>query len=235
MKILTYNISWEAMTGSPYGSAGDLGRQCGNNICFNNVIKYIKKIPLDFIALQECARSDEIIKELNHENYNYFKNKNGKETILTLYKKKYELLDFKKGYFTKGRPYHALYFKNFIFVNLHYLGASNTEKVSIIEKFKFLDKNKKIILAGDFNLNFNYCDEIIYENKKIIIGDFVCLNPQVSCCSTRKNERKFDYGDCIFTNYLFTIKENKKGKNIIKNKNLISHLSSDHYPIYSEV
>lgn len=58
--ILTYNVSWEAMSGSAQGSAREYGRKCrsaihhsGHNVCFWNVVYVCSQTPYALVGLQE--------------------------------------------------------------------------------------------------------------------------------------------------------------------------------------
>ena len=176
MRILSYNVSWEAMTNSSYGSAGNLGRKCTNNICMDNITNYInavnknknKKGLLDFIALQEITLFDLFSSKITDfkSNYYYIESVSGPENLITCFLKKYVLIEkycssFRPG---KGRPFHILYFhvggEKIIFINLHYcnrfdicnLQRALTKGIKSMSKIKDLDKCR-VIVAGDFNFN----------------------------------------------------------------------------------
>ena len=256
MRLLTYNISWECMTNSSTGSAGELGQKCKDDICLKNIAKYINFVNekinyLDFILLQEASNYKKIfgyIKDFNKK-YNYVLSKSGKEYIITCYKKKYKLLKLIKGNFVHGRPYHILIFKDLILINIHYCGYNNLWRGDACDiqkefssKYNSLGKidHKKIIIAGDFNYNINKSKSFfqIYEKQGLLYfkpfkqeEKYVFVkNPVKSCCSTSdKDDKKMNnIGDFIMT-------ENKYTINKIYYRNIIKGLSSDHMPVFCDV
>ena len=92
-KILTYNVCWGCMIGPPKGkhnqSASKLVDKCTHDKCLNNVCTTINNGgPFDLIALQECARFEDIKKRLkrNYKSiYHIVKTNNADIEFATLY------------------------------------------------------------------------------------------------------------------------------------------------------
>jgi hypothetical protein len=141
INILSWNISWEAMTGTSKLNMKPLVGRCGSklannlNQCGQNVVNYIDTSPInyDFVAFQEASKWWHIynnstkLKTMD----GYVHHKQDKSELVTFYdSKKYQLQVFKTGNInvnesTSNRPYHILYLtgksdgQHYIFINLH--------------------------------------------------------------------------------------------------------------------
>jgi len=123
IKVLSWNISWEAMT----AKVGTFGEKCSQNSCIEVVSNFIHKYsPFDFIALQEATNYENITNNSNylHTILNEFRNVPGKEDMVTFYNKKYELDDginkINSYMENAGRSMQILFFKNKLcFINAH--------------------------------------------------------------------------------------------------------------------
>lgn len=130
IKILTWNISWEAMK----AQAETFGAKCAPNICHNNVRDKIVEINttkgLDFILLQEAQIDYNDLQQKLGVNYNYIIYKNGRAgneefSIIfynqTIWKVSKEI----KWGFHAGRPFIIALFQkigtkqNILITNLH--------------------------------------------------------------------------------------------------------------------
>ena len=177
MKVLTFNICWEAMTMNKKelkrngGHAKDLGEKCILNksgdatICLDNIVKLIDSSKnYDVIALQEALNFRSLIKKsVELKKMSYFKSRSGKELLITFYNKdKYKLVSSRKGEFVIGRPFHIIELidnngKRYFIVNLHTGHGLLCRKSYVEGKLnKFLRKNLNItngnlIILGDFN------------------------------------------------------------------------------------
>lgn len=179
MKILTFNICWEAMTMNKNnlrrngGHAKYLGEKCVINkkgdatVCLDNIVKMIDhEKTYDVIALQEALNYQTLIKKSRAlKKMKYYKSRSGKEILITFYNRnKYKLVKAFHSEFVKGRPFHVIILKNnrgkqIVVVNLH-TGHKELSKKLYIQKTldKFLREtidltNKKLIVLGDFNNN----------------------------------------------------------------------------------
>ena len=138
IKILTWNISWEAMTGqiSPRtGLDGTICNMAGMNVCLNNVLNKIVEINtlngLDFILLQEAEIDPDILKTRLNEKYNYISyNKltttpKKEESIIFYNNTKYIIKKQILWSFFPGRPFIIALFQNIatqqniLITNLH--------------------------------------------------------------------------------------------------------------------
>jgi hypothetical protein len=183
MKILSYNVSWECMTNSSSGSAGELGYLCmkkskNNYYCKNNFIHFLKnsfnnESIYDIISLQEASNLFDIqnlLPELNYLNYDTYKSTSKNEIMITIFNKnKFKIIKKIYGEFKSGRPLQIFIIKNLmdneniIFVNLHYctLNINNKECLSLTDTLTYYLKK----------INPNY-QNIYYNYRIIITGDF---------------------------------------------------------------
>lgn len=172
IKILSYNISWESMSGSVKNWT-----LCSNNtnpndskhnsVCVNNIadvfkqdlesgfkksrrqnynIKSIHKDNnnLDFITLQESTDFKKLI-ELSSQlkNMKYEVHNSGLDVMTTFWKPKYKLLYTIKGEFEKGRPWMAIVFNiGVCLVNVHCGHYSTNEHYKKMEKMLFTIKEE---------------------------------------------------------------------------------------------
>ena len=174
--ILSYNISWESMSGTDKNWS-----LCNNNtdknnpkhvsVCVNNVSSvFDDNQNLDFVTLQEATDYKKLIIQSSRlKNMNYKKHKSGLDMMVTFWDKKYKLQDKIIGEFEEGRPWMATIFtnnskRNICLINVH-MGHYDTEKQIKMMDNMFLDikfklKNKlkeknteklRYIISGDFN------------------------------------------------------------------------------------
>ena len=118
LSILSYNISWESMSGSVSKWA-----LCNNNtntnnprhssVCVNNISSvFDSSHELDFITLQEATDYNKLIKESDRLKQMKFEvHKSGLDTIVTFWdSKKFKLKQKILGEFENGRPWMATMF-----------------------------------------------------------------------------------------------------------------------------
>lgn len=235
--IISYNISWESMSGKKTDWA-----LCNNNknindpkhysVCVNNVSSVFDTASsqLDFVTLQEATDFKKLIKESPRlKNMDYLVHYSGLDCIVTFWNKKYKLKKNIDGEFENGRPWLATLFTNGICVINVHMGHYNTEKqLSMMEKM-FLDiknkikqnKNIRYIIAGDFNYDikrfgnsrnyFTLDNTKLYYNKKHIL----------TCCINRRK-----HNDHVIDSLESPI-------NITIPK--VNYMASDHKPILVEV
>lgn len=166
MKILTYNVSWQSMTGLTRNwdfcntTLDDLDNRHFTK-CIQGVTTMIDENgPFDFVALQEASNYELIIDDSTClRKMNHLIHKSGKEFMLTFWNSSHNLIMDIKGDFQKGRPWHALIFNDICFVNIHaghysmeILGKKLAQMISSIKKHL---TTQRIIIAGDFNFPIN--------------------------------------------------------------------------------
>ena len=185
IKVLTYNIAWEAMT---------VGMSCQLDVppnnptqtqCLNNVSRFIETNgPYDFIGLQESTNFNLIQATANLQNYRFISHIEQNEEIVTFYDPKYSLDDtysiiggnigrigrgppddrLPLGIKEEGRPILILFFKNNLCViSMH---ASHRNDIN-----NFLQRLDEIL-----NLRAYSADKEVYLTKLrtynlIIMGD----------------------------------------------------------------
>lgn len=194
LSIVSYNLLWTIKDDD----------KLKNNV-INNIDTTKDYYNPDFFCFQEASYYKKIIK-LFDNNYSYHVNFSGDEQMLTIWKKRFELIKYYDGEFDKGRPfcifilYDTKLFNKFILINLHAGHIKNTYS-SI---FKILQKKidehthtikdiTRIVLTGDFNRNIN--KQINSDDNLILyVGDnkfkffYSNIKEKNSCCSkTGKN------------------------------------------------
>ena len=183
MRILTYNISWECMTNSTLGSAGELGNICmqkskNNFYCKNNFIHFLKdkfnnNILYDAISLQEASNLNDIhilLPELQNLNYKIFHSISNNEKMITIFNLNiFKIINFINGEFKSGRPLQIFILKNLntneniIYVNLHYC--------TLNKDFNSCGNLTNILTDYLKKIEINYYK--LYQNYRIILtGDF---------------------------------------------------------------
>ena len=187
LSILSYNISWESMSGSVSKWA-----LCNNNtntnnlrhssVCVNNISSVFDSgNELDFITLQEATDYNKLIKESDRLKQMKFEvHKSALDTIVTFWdSNKFNLKQKILGEFENGRPWMAIMFNyvrksnnhsnisyDLCLINVHMGHYDKDEEFKKLEKM-MLDintKNKK-------NLKNNNNTNIIAK-RYIISGDF---------------------------------------------------------------
>lgn len=139
--VLSYNISYEAMTNNPRGSAGALGMKCvpvssGSKltVCANHMAQMIDKIPssvgknnFDIVGCQESSRWYELQAASNAlSQLKSYNSKAGRSEMVTFYNdKKYQLDKHAHSSFDYDRPFQILVLSEIsssngiIFINAH--------------------------------------------------------------------------------------------------------------------
>lgn len=185
--VLTYNVSYQAMSNNPSGTAGSLGRKCvpvspGNRltICAQNMANAIDAMPaalgveaFDFVGIQEASRIDELqaAAEESLRPMAIERSRSGHSELASFYDpQRYDCYRFIPGEFSYGRPFHILYCtriedgRGIIFINLH-----NAHSTS----FAWIAGHLSAVHEG---LDLKAQDEALSEeergNRIIAIGDF---------------------------------------------------------------
>jgi hypothetical protein len=215
LTILSYNVSWEAMTSNTIGqfklcTANDLNNGlCKSNI-LSNISSNIKKYNPDFATFQEASEHQDIIELFDYNIYEHHINNSGKETMLSIWnKKKFTLVKASDSEFEEGRPFTIIILtnnkskKNIALINLHAGHKPDTRK-NIFDKINnFIKSNisyrikksiSRLIMCGDFNRN-------VYED---ITSDYIIkfidefelkrfINKKQTCCSVIGHGHKHVY------------------------------------------
>jgi hypothetical protein len=203
IKILSYNISWESMSGAvkSWGLCSNNTNPNNpkhNSVCVGNIVEAFEQ-DLDFITLQESTDFKKLIelssqlKKMKYEVHN-----SSLDVITTLWKPKYKLLYTIKGEFEKGRPWMATVFKGGIcLINVHFGHYDDTEEYRKMKNMLFTIKEeirkkgyskevKRYIISGDFNYNIKDFGD---SNKIIRInGTKFYYHPKhiLTCCIKRR-------------------------------------------------
>jgi endonuclease/exonuclease/phosphatase family metal-dependent hydrolase len=207
LKVLSYNISWESMSGAKKDWALCSNNDNPNNpkhssVCVSNIAKVINNNPTDFIILQEATDYNKLLDEcpiLNKMKYKV--HKSGLDVVITFWDAKYKMVDSLEGEFEKGRPWLAIMFNNGLcFINVHFGHYDSIEEykklenvIKIITARMSTSKTKinRFIIAGDFNYDIKD-----FGNNKGIInldGNRFYHHPKhmLTCCVSRR--RHYDH------------------------------------------
>lgn len=197
IKIFSYNVSWESMTGkkSSWRFCNTTNRHSNrnNHVCIQNVAHIIDENckTCDFITLQEAANYKDIIDNSKIlKKMDYLVHKSGPEYMITFWDKEYTLDKYYHGEFESGRPYQILMFSNMCIVNIH-MGHYDLKKLkSQLNKIvKGINKKYKyrIIISGDFNYDITG-HSIVLDNIKFKIN-----KRKFNTCCNPYNTRQFDH------------------------------------------
>jgi hypothetical protein len=199
--VISYNISWEAMTGSATGTAGDLGQHCatqsiGHTVgapttCLYNVQDFLQKEVNDpsknicFIGLQEAALWKTIVKDKGVlQKMRYVQHSIKKDTydvdLCTLYDAtKFKVLGAKWGNLVAVgdvRPYHIIFLRRIsndaIYIFIN-LHNGHTEDKDKLEKALTRDIDNYIDLENGTNIYFENIQVVkkIKKTSGIITSD----------------------------------------------------------------
>ena len=251
ISILSYNISWESMTGSDKNwdlcnNNTDINNPKHNSICVSNISNVINENPADFITLQEATDYKQLIKQCPKlSKMLYQTHISGLDCLATFWNSKYKCIKTITGEFEKGRPWMAILFSNKIcLINVH-LGHYNGN--TVYNKLQTLIITVKQTINNMFNNTntFNNTINNTFNNNTqtrfIISGDFNYDIKKFSS-NTLPNTIKLDNIDfyyhqkhiltcCInrITHYDHVIDTYNKPLDIhIPN---VKYLASDHKPI----
>lgn len=207
IKILSYNISWESMSGAvkSWGLCSNNTNPNNpkhNSVCVGNIAEAFKQ-DLDFVTLQESTDFKKLI-ELSPQlkKMKYEVHSSGLDVMTTFWKPKYKLLDTIKGEFEKGRPWMATVFNDeydsiICLINVHFGHYDDNEEYRKMENMLFTIKEeirkkefskevKRYIISGDFNYNIKDFGD---SNKIIRInGTKFYYHPKhiLTCCIKRR-------------------------------------------------
>lgn len=255
IRILTYNLCWEAFEGAKTGI--DMTKCIINseNKCTNNISKIILDFSrdYDFMAFQEVGNKE--IEKLDLpesfiRKYSYETEKQNLDKVITYYNKnKYTLKKVVKGNIClnnfQRRSYLGLIFnEKVIIINVHFPHKDFNEILEkLIKKFsresEFLDTNYNIILCGDFNHkpNVELLNKLMrkYGINKEFYEKNISFN---TCCRSGNSIGKEYFGqfDNIITTFgkpitYETITDEKIGK---FTRDGFTY-TSDHLPVYAEL
>ena len=230
-------------------SAYHLAKECklrkdltGINVCLKNIVNFLDKIDLDFIALQEATNWKKIINESSKlKKMKFIHHKSENEDMVSFYNPKlFKLEAVKVGNIIDGRPYQILFLNDknknkFIIINLH--NAHNTNRKILEQAFsKKLTKGIKQYYLKNNCINLH---QVIEKNIFNIISKYT--NPHVIILGDFNDEganfwkilKPFKYNSLInFKN--IKVSSNKKPPNTCFtpnhiNKSLRKTLNDDKY------
>lgn len=166
MKIMTYNVCWEALEATKGRVDMSKCMDKTKNRCFANIVEIINdklKQEYDFICLQEInmKQVNNMAVYLSLDNYNILKKEIFPAGIITLYHNKYKLIKKYTGNLIDSkidrRPYIiSLFTNNTVLVNIHMPHVRQYDAILILKtklyKLKpFINKQTIFIICGDFN------------------------------------------------------------------------------------
>jgi len=248
ISILSYNISWESMSGSVKSWAlcsnnTDITNSKHNSICISNIAKVINENKTDFITLQEATEYKKLFIECPRlSKMTYETHKSGLDVIATFWNNKYKYIKKITGEFENGRPWMAIIFSNGIcLINVHLGHYNHNEVYQKLHNLIHTIKNtyntdtiliKRYIISGDFN----------YDIKKLWEGSIFTFTHKPNPTNTLKLDNTIFYYHpkniltcCVNRSKHFDHVIDTKGKphNIyIPN---VEYMASDHKPIIAEL
>lgn len=258
IKVLSYNISFQAMIGKAIGTVYKAcpKRVDNNKIteCLSNVAKYIENTgPYDLIGLQEASNWQDIINQSKKlQNMKYETTRSDQEEMISFYNPNKFILDDDnaviKGEFGPGRPFQILLFKQKIcFINVHpghsgdYKNFDNKVNEYInkyvsgqgYNKTKILNKLKSydIIIVGDFNSELTSFDNKFFkfiDNGRTFYGK-TDIKTKTCCDSNELVGKNMEY---TFDHILYT-KEGKHKTQVVGPP--LGTLQSDHLPVIASI
>lgn len=230
---LSYNISWESMSGSVKdwdlcSNNTDKNNPKHNSICISNIGTVINENKTDFVTLQEAGDYKKLLAICPHLSTMHYKTyKSGLNVIVTFWNNKYKFIKKITGEFSKGRPWMAIIFSGELCViNVHFGHYKHYEEYnklkSIIHdiKHELADTNifiKRYIIAGDFNYDIK---KLSNNSGKINLDNIIFYyHPKhlLTCCV-----RRITHYDHIIDSY------KTPNKIFIPN---VKYMASDHKPI----
>lgn len=262
LKLLSFNISWEAMSGQNNKTFICKGMGKGKrNECLNNFKTFLKNTikegKFDIILLQEAENISEFIFDICiNTDMSYIERKVGKETIITIYNKVKLELDNNHSCFygnisTKendDRPFLCLFFnKELCIINIHH-DHNDIDKIDrlfsrILQVSPIcIDKlsNYQIIIGGDFN------HELENINKsKILRKEFVGKTRKFTCCDEDNGiwNKKGSLSELISekikyrSDHILISRKDRIIEELYNGATVINTemMISDHAPIFSEL
>ena len=247
LKVLTYNISWESMTGKRGWPLGP------KELCQQNVANVINNNgPYDFVGLQEASNWDKVrdfspvllnmkraaIKiQPNKEKVEYvelvsfwnpqYKENSDKRIYGDFRSLARKAIKDRAGFnfpgvdrYGGGRPYLILFFDDIktVFINAHFPHQDQQELLNLlIHTYLHQYKNYLIIIAADCNTNFN--KNIMIDGIKFTVGN----TSKNSCCLENGYTKAYDHVIANNNNDIDTVIPP------------IISPASDHYPIIATI
>ena len=165
IKVISYNISWESMSGKQANwelcsNNTDPTHPRHNSVCVGNIAGVLEDNPADFILLQEAENHNNLIKESPRlAKMGYETHVSGLDKMITFWNKKYKAARVHSGEFEQGRPWMAILFTNgWCVVNVHFGHYSREEEIHHLDKLirkirkEFANSGyNRLIVGGDFN------------------------------------------------------------------------------------
>jgi len=251
LTVLSYNVSWEAMTSNTTGyfklcTTSGLGEGICKINNLSNIALNIKKYNPDFATFQEASEHLDIIELFDPDIYEPHINTSGKETMLTLWnKKKYTLVKAYNSKFEEGRPFAIIVLKNnrsnknIALLNLHAGHRPDTQKTIFDIINDYIKKSItpaikttifRVIMSGDFNRNVyedNTSNYTVKFAQEFILKRFP--NNKRTCCSVIGYGHKHSYDHILDSKAI--ISKKILGNSVINYKILYPNHSCYNIPL----
>ena len=245
IKIMTYNVCWEAIEAKKGNIDMTKCKVKNKNKCLSNITKIINnrlEEDYDFICLQEINSTQwtNISDNMMIDDYNTIKKEVGPAGIITLYNNKYNLVKKYSGNLTDNhideRPYMILVFnENIILISLH---LSHIQQDECFEKLQkklnyvkpYVNHKTIFIICGDFNNNDptkipSFNDLLKIFNRKLK------KEPKTikTCCIPNDDKYNMSF------DHIYISSNGKYDKYRTIDKNEKNKYMSDHLPILAKV
>ena len=244
INVLTYNISWESMTGRKpnwelCSNNTDPNHPRHNSVCVSNVARVFEDNPADFVLLQEADSHEHLIQQSPRLAGMRFEfHESSRDKMITFWDKKYKHVHIVRGEFEPGRPWMAILYSNgWCVVNVHFGHYSRKDEIAqlnqLIQKIKKefshqanqpnhtnqpnLSKMTRLIIGGDFNYDIKLLGQSGMLTLDTSIEFHYHPRNLLTCCINRRvqNDHVIDTGGP-----LLDIKIPR-----------VAHMASDHKPI----
>jgi endonuclease/exonuclease/phosphatase family metal-dependent hydrolase len=201
IKIISYNLSWESMTGKEpnwvlCSNNTDPLNPRHNSVCVSNIATVLEDNLADFILLQEADNYNNLLEESHRlKQMGYEFHESDMDKMVTFWNKKYKPVKIIRDEFEKGRPWMAILYTNgWCVVNVHFGHYTREEEImklnQLVRKIKKeVNKSqsggyKRIIIGGDFNHNIKK----LGQDGKMLLDDVIFYyHPKhiLTCCINR--------------------------------------------------
>lgn len=243
MKVMTYNVCWEALEAVKTGIDMKFCKVKTKNKCAINISSIINnklKQEYDFICLQEIniKQWDNISTNMALDNYNILKKEILPSGMLILYHNKYTLIKKYSGNLVDTlrdkRPYIiSLFTNNIVVINIHMphkqqYNAFIRLQIKLYKLKPYVNKHTIFIICGDFN-NIQPQRIASFSELLLLFNQTINIEPYKinTCCVP--NGTKYELSlDHIF---ISSNAQYLKYKTIVKKDRYMS----DHLPLFCEI
>jgi len=243
IKIMTYNVCWEALDGVKTGIDMTRCNTSTGNRCMKGIARIINKRlkqKYDFICLQEINDRGwtSISPDLSLDDYSVIKKEIFPVGIIILYRNKHSpRLTYSGNLVSNGSERRlyiiSLFSNNLVLITMHMPHHNQTQAIDLLKKRlsilkPYIDIDTTFIISGDLN-NSRPLDIPSFRNLLDSFDKQINAEPrEIKTCCVPNGQRYTVSFDHIF---ISTNAQYKKYSTIRKKEKYMS----DHLPIFSEI